>query len=157
MIASRLVHMIETHSDQLAASLMTKLSHDETFADLKRVPPAELRQRAYEVYHNLSEWLLTRTDPEIEKRYTEIGTRRAVQKVPISVVLAALTAIKLHLWEFVRREDVIGERSNLYQELELLQLVDHFFDRAMYYAARGHEKETTRAAAIREAVLVRMG
>jgi len=157
MIASRLVHMIETRSEQLASSLMEKLSRDEPFADLAKVPPAELRQRVYEVYHNLSEWQISRTDQDIEKRYAEIGARRAGQKVPISVVLAALTAIKVHLWEFVRCEDLIGDRSNLYQELELLQLVDHFFDRAMFHAARGFEKETARAAAIREAVLVRMG
>jgi len=28
----------------------------------------------------------------------------------------------------------------LYQEMELLRLVDQFFDRAVYYAARGHER-----------------
>lgn len=156
MIAARLVRLIETHSDSLAASLVDKLQHTEALADLKKVPPGEMRQRAYEVYHDLSDWLLHRTDQDIERCYTEIGARRAAQHVPLSVALAALQAMKQHLWDYIRREVVTGQME-LHQELELLQLVDHFFDRAAYFLARGHEKETARTAAIREAVLARVG
>jgi hypothetical protein len=157
MIASRLTRLIETHSDDLASTLMQKWLGSEALADLARVPPAELRQRVYEVYHNLSDWLLYRTELDIEKRYTEIGARRATQNVPLSVVLGALAAVKLHLWEFVRREGLMGGHVELHQALELLQLVDHFFDRAVFYTARGYERESKRAAVVREAVLARAG
>lgn len=157
MIASRLVRLIESHSDSLATSLMHKFLHSEALADLRKVPPGELRQRVYEVYHDLSEWLLHRTEEDIERCYTEIGARRAAQQVPLSVLVAALQAVKQHLWEYIRREAVVSGQLELHQEFELLQLVDHFFDRAIYYAARGHEKETAHAAAIREAVLARVG
>ena len=157
MIASRLVRLIESHSDSLATSLMHKFLHTEALSDLRRVPPGELRQRVYEVYHDLSDWLLHRTDEDIERCYMEIGARRAAQHVPLSVVVAALTAVKQHLWEYIRREAVTSAQMELHQQLELLQLVDHFFDRATYFAARGHEKETAHAAAIREAVLARVG
>jgi hypothetical protein len=157
MIASRLVRLIETHSDALATSLMHKFLHTEALADLRKVPPGELRQRVYEVYHDLSDWLLRRTDEDIERCYMEIGARRAAQHVPISVLLCALGAVKQHLWEHIRREGMIQGQLELHQELELLESVDHFFDRAMYFTARGHEKETAHAAAIREAVLARVG
>jgi hypothetical protein len=157
MIASRLVRLIETHSDSLATNLMHKFLHTEALSELRKVPPGELRQRVYEVYHDLSDWLLRRTDEDIERCYSEIGGRRAAQHVPLSVVIAALSAVKHHLWEFVRREAFVTGQMELHQELELLQLVDQFFDRAIYFAACGHEKETAHAAAIREAVLARVG
>lgn len=157
MIASRMVRLIETHSDSLASSLMHKFMHTEALADLRKVPPGELRQRVYEVYHDLSEWLLRRTDEDIERCYIEIGARRAAQHVPLSVVLCALCAVKQHLWDYIKREGVMQGQLELHQELELLQLVEHFFDRAMYFTARGHEKEIAHAAAIREAVLSRVG
>ena len=157
MIASRLTRLIETHSDELASTLIQKWLSSEALANLGKVPPAELRQRVYEVYHNLSEWLLYRTEQDIERRYMEIGVRRATQNVPLSVVLGALAAVKQHLWEFVRREGLLGDHVELHQALELLQLVDHFFDRATFHTARGYEKETKRAALVREAVLTCAG
>jgi hypothetical protein len=56
--------------------------------------------------------------------------------------------VKQHLWEFIRREAVLGDELELHQELELLQAVDHFFDRAIYHAARGYEKHVAWRAAI---------
>jgi hypothetical protein len=148
MIPSRLVGLIETHADHLAAALAQRIrSNPKLAADYQRVPPAELRERVYEVYHNLSEWLLKKTEADIEARYTVIGARRAAQRVPLSTLLLGIAATKEQLWEFVKREGLVDRHVEVFQELELLQLVDQFFDRAMYYAARGYEKARTARAA----------
>jgi hypothetical protein len=139
MIAPKLVRLIETHSDQLAQSLIERLKGDERISDLRKVPPDELRQRAYEVYRNLSDWLLTKTESDVEQTYKAIGARRAAQGVALSHLIYGILAIKEHLWRFLAGEVVADRTVELFQELELFHSVDHFFDRAVYYAACGHE------------------
>jgi len=140
MIAPKLVRLIETHSEQLARSLHERIQNSPRFKDYQKVPPEELKQRTYEIYHNLGEWLLTKTESEIERRYTVIGARRASQGIALSQVVGAILTVKEHLWEFLRREGLIERPVELFQELDLLQVVDQFFDKAVYYAAVGHER-----------------
>jgi len=140
MIAERLIRLIETHSDQLAKGLMEKFLNSEKMSDLRKVPLPELQQRVYEIYHNLSDWLETKTEGDIERWYTAVGARRATQGVSMSHLICALLLVKEHLWEFLHREALLDRPLEVYQEIELLRLVDQFFDRAVYYAARGHEQ-----------------
>ncbi len=140
MIALRLVRMIETHSDQLAHTLRERVLASEKTADFRsKVPAVELEDRASEIYLNLGDWLSQRTESEIEKLYTPLGARRAAQGVKFSELLYALTLTRDNLWEFVMLHGLVDRAVELYQELELRQQVDIFFDRAVYYAAVGYE------------------
>ncbi len=148
MIAPRLVRLIETHSEQLAQALLKKVQNSPRLSDFHRkVPPHELRQRAYEIYRNLEDWLLAKTEEDVEHRYTAIGARRAAQGVPLSQLILAIVTVKEHLWEFLLREGMADRPVELYQQLELLQLVDQFFDRAVCCAARGYEQARMARAA----------
>lgn len=147
MIALRLVRLIEAHADQLARGLREKIQNCDRLPDMRKVPAEELDQRVYEVYRNLSDWLLYKTESDIERRYIAIGARRAAQGVALSQLLCAILAVKEHLWEFLNREGRVDRATELFQELELLQLVDQFFDRAVYYAAVGHERTRMARAA----------
>ena len=49
MIALRLVRLIESHSEELAESLLHKLERSSRAADLKKVPGREIRERTREV------------------------------------------------------------------------------------------------------------
>ncbi len=148
MIAPRLVRLIETHSEQLAQGLLKKVQKSPQLSEFRiKVPAHELRQRAYEIYRNLGDWLLGKTEVDVEHRYTAIGARRAAQGVPLSQLILAIVTVKEHLWEFLQREGMTDRPVELYQELELLQLVDQFFDRAVCYAAIGHEQARLARAA----------
>jgi hypothetical protein len=139
MFALRLVRLVEEHADQLAESLLKKLKDSEACNDLLTlVPDNELRHRAYEIYKNVSEWLLSKTESEVEERYLGLGARRAKQEVPFSQMLYALQAVKENLWDFLRQEDFM-ESQELLGEMELLDALEHFFDRVSYFAAVGYE------------------
>jgi len=43
-----------------------------------------VRERVYEIYRHLGDWLLGKNQSDIEQRYREIGARRARQKVPLA-------------------------------------------------------------------------
>ncbi len=147
MLAYRLVRLIETHSDQLARGLMHKLAGCDKTRDYNKVPPEEFRQRVYGIYHNLGEWLLGKSEAEIERRYTEIGATRHVQGVPLSQLVYAITLTKEHLFEFMKHNAALDQPVEIFGELELLQLLDQFFDLAQFYAALGYERARAARAA----------
>jgi len=139
MIALRLVHLIEAHSGQLAEGLLQKLQRSSRAADLRKVPAQEIRERTHEVYRNLSDWLLTKTEDDIERVYKPLGRRRAQQGVSLSALCWAIMMIEENLWEFLEMEGMREKPLELLGSLELLRMLDQFFDQAVYYATVGYE------------------
>ena len=143
MLAYRLVRLIETHSDALAAGLLAKVQSSELTRSYRNVAPGELEQRVYEIYRHLGDWLLGKSAFDIEQRYEEIGTRRVHQGVPISELIWVIILTKDNLWEFLKKENVMERPVEVFGELEMMQLLDQFFDRAIYYASVGYERAQT--------------
>ena len=139
MIALRLVHLIESHSDELADGLTRKLITSERLRGMKHVPASEIHERCHEVYRNLSDWLMSKTEHDIERVYQRLGARRYEQGVGLADLCWGLMLTKEHLWEFLEREGVHGGAHEIFGELELLRSLDQFFDRAVYHAATGYE------------------
>ncbi|HWR35250.1 MAG TPA: hypothetical protein VN622_05195 [Clostridia bacterium] len=140
ILAYRLVRLIEVHSEGLARTLRQKLDTSDRCPDYRNVPPEELTHIVYEMYRNLGEWLLGKTEADIEVRYTAIGARRAEQNVPLSQVLWTIALVKENLWEYLKKESLVERPSEVFGELEMLQLLESFFDRAVFYAAIGYER-----------------
>lgn len=147
MLGSRLVGLIERHSNDLSAGLVNKLCNSSRTADFRKIPRDELGKGAHEIYSNLGDWLLTKTESDIELRYTAIGTRRAKQGIALQQLVWAMLMSKEHLWAFLQREAFIKGPVELFGELELLQLLDQFFDRAIYYAVVGYGEGSIQKAA----------
>jgi len=141
MMAYRLVRLIETHSDALAAGLLDKVEHSELTRSYRNVP-VEVKERVGEIYRHLGEWLLGKSAFDIEQRYVEIGARRARQGVPLSELVWAIVLTKQNLWDFLKQESLLERPVEIFGELEVLQLLEQFFDRAIYYASVGHERAT---------------
>jgi len=142
VLGCRMIRLIETHSDQLARGVLERVENSELCPGfLRKVPPEELRERVQEIYHHLGEWLTRKTERDIEVRYTAIGERRAAQGVSLSDLMFAIVATKEHLWQYVAKEVLADPRPvELFQEVELAQVVEQFFDCAIYYAAIGYER-----------------
>jgi hypothetical protein len=140
MIALRLVRLIEAHSEELAHGLIEKMERCEKCTDLHRAPRRELESRAHEIYRNLSDWLLTKTEADIERVYRKIGQRRAEQGVHFSHFYWAMIVTKEQLWEFLEREGLHETPIDLRAGMELFHLTEQFFERAIYYAALEYEE-----------------
>jgi len=139
MIALRLVRLIESHSEELTESLIQKVGRSSRAADLQRAPKEEIRERAREVYRNLSDWLLTKTEDDIERVYTPLGRRRAEQGVALSALCWALMMTEENLWDFLEMEGMREKPLEILGGFELLRLMDSFFDQAIYFATLGYE------------------
>lgn len=139
MMLYRLVHLIETHSQALSSCLIDRVLTSDATSDYKNVPQDELRQVVFEIYRHLGDWLLTKDELDLERRYLRIGAERARQNVPFSQVAWVIVMVKDNLWDFLKKEVPEERPVEAFGELEMLQLLDHFFDRAIYYAAVGYE------------------
>jgi len=139
MLSNRLVRLIETHANALALNLSEKVQASTQLGDYHKVPTYELNARVYDIYHQLGNWLLERKEEDIEHRYTAIGIRRAAQGVPLSQLIRAIVLTKQNLWEFLKRESAVDSPIEVFGAQELWQLLDQFFDSAIYYAALGYE------------------
>ena len=141
MLSYRLVRMIETHADELAAALLQATREsDKTRNYVETVGPEDLKQRVFEIYQQLDAWLTDKSEADIEKRYIEIGEFRAQQGVPLRELLWAIFLVKDTLIEFLKKEAVPDRPFEVFGELEMLQLLEQFSDRAAYYAAVGHDR-----------------
>lgn len=139
MIALRFVRLVESHSDLLAENLLRKLQYSARSADLRKVPEAEVRERVYAIYRNLSDWLLNKTDADIQRVYTHLGYRRASQGISMSALCWSIMMTEENLWDFLESQGLRESAVDILGNLELLRLLDQFYDRAIYYAIVGHE------------------
>ena len=97
MLAYRLVRLIETHSDALAATLVGKVQSSELTRSYQNVPPEDLKEKVGEIYRHLGEWLLGKSSFDIERRYEEIGARRVHQSVPVHELIWVIILTKENL------------------------------------------------------------
>ncbi|MGA8216696.1 MAG: hypothetical protein WB799_24135 [Candidatus Sulfotelmatobacter sp.] len=141
MFSYRLVRLIESHADTLAAGLERKVTSSAYTSCFHTIPAHELRERVYEIYRHLGDWLLGKNQEDIEPRYREIGARRASQKVPLPELIQAIVLTKENLWDFLKSEAVLDRAVEIMGELELLQMLEQFFDRAIYFAAVGYQEQ----------------
>jgi len=139
MLAHRLTRLIETHSDQLVESLEDRIARSQRCDEYRRVNSTELKNLVAGIYGQLGQWLVTKTEADIQSRYTNIGMRRAEEGIPVTQLLWCIMLVKENLWEYLRNNENLENTAQIFGELVLTQMVDQFFDRAMYYAVVGHE------------------
>ena len=116
MFSYGLVRLIESHADALAAGLEERVQGSPQVAHFRDISAHELRERVYEIYRHLGEWLLGKNELDIEHRYREIGARRASQKVPLGEVVHAIVLTKENLWEFLKSEAVMDRAIEIMGE-----------------------------------------
>jgi hypothetical protein len=138
MLGLRLMRLIERHSQELALGLTEKLQVTEHTSDFRKIPSEELEMTAAEIYCNLGEWLLQKTEDDIDQRFRAIAARRAAEGVGLHQFVWALVISRNHLWQFLQAQAFADNIVALYGELELQQMLNQFFDRAVYYGVLGY-------------------
>jgi cytochrome P450 len=141
LLAYRLVRLIETHADKLADGTLARLKQDDKMRSFcERVPCDDFRNAVLGIYSHLGEWFMGKSEQDIARRYCEIGQRRAEQGVLLSELNWAIVIARESLWEFLEHEDTLERPTEVFGELKLLQMLEQFFDRAIYWAAVGYEQ-----------------
>ncbi|HLX83686.1 MAG TPA: hypothetical protein VKR59_07300 [Terriglobales bacterium] len=140
MLSYKLINLIQYHSEKLTSALLTQVQSSARAESYRNVSPAELKERVSEIYHHLGAWLTDTSERDIERRYMAIGARRSIQKVPLSEVVWVIVLTKQNLREFVDDVSFPGRFVETSERQELLDLLDRFFDLAIYSATAGYEQ-----------------
>ena len=147
MLSIHFARLIESHSKELAEGLVRRLQTSERTSAYRQIPADVLTRQAEEVYENLSTWLTTKTESEIQQRYAELGRLRASTGVPVGQFAWALIMSKEYLWQFLLREAMADHAMQLLSELDFLLLLEQFFDRAVFYGMSAYETTGARREA----------
>lgn len=140
MLGIRLVRLIEKHSEKLSQGLAQRIRSSERTSDFSKIAPKDLRLAATEVYRNLGEWLLQKTESDIASRFKAVGSRRAAEGIRLHQLVWALMLTRDHLWHFLQREAFADNIVELHGELEFHRQLNQFFDYAVYYAVLGYQE-----------------
>jgi hypothetical protein len=143
MLGSRLMRLIERHAEELAIGLTVKLGRSELTSDFREIPAEEVQQTTTELYRNLGEWLLNKTEKDVERHFVSIAQQRAADGVRLPQFVWAVIMSRNHLYQFLMGHAFVDNIVELYSELELQQLLNQFFERAIYYGVVGYEDART--------------
>jgi hypothetical protein len=147
MLGIKFARLIEKHSESLGKALVDKLRSSSRTDSYRSISEHELLHDIQVLYHNLSDWLMVRTELDVKQYYTKMGIFRAEQGVPMNQFIWALVLAKEQLWLFMQREALTEDALELMNELEFVLALEQFFDRAMYYVAMSYTQGKKSAAA----------
>jgi len=139
MLGMKLVRLVERHCDELSRGLTEQIRTAERTSDFRKITPTELQRAIAEVFRNLGEWLLQKTEADVASRFTAIAARRASEGIGLQQLVWALMLTRDYLWHFLRQEAFADSIVELHGELEVDQMLNQFFDRAVYYAILGYD------------------
>jgi hypothetical protein len=139
MLTHKLIHLIQYHSENLAASLVRQVQMSDRAGSYRDVSLEELKQRVFEIYRHVGEWLLNKSEADIEERYRAIGARRVEQNVPLSELVWVIVLTKRNLWMYINDVSVPGRAADVSEKQEIQARLEQFFDEAIHAAVAGYE------------------
>lgn len=149
MLANNLIHMIESHAEQITGDVINRLREDPELPNLKKLPEAELRSWATHILKHLGDWLSESGEKQIASCYEGLGKLRFEEHVPMHESVRNTQRLKNTIVAYIRNQGGRQTTVDLYAEEELEHLLGCFFDKAIYYMVRGYEgarRYTTAAA-----------
>jgi hypothetical protein len=69
-----------------------------------------------------------------------LGKERRIEGFSLSEVVSALSLTKKHIWEFALSRETWSRTIDIYMVLEFAKRISIFFDRAVYYVAKGYDE-----------------
>jgi hypothetical protein len=152
MLGARLLLLIQSHAGALTRETLQDITTNDRTPSFRGLRQAELESRVALLFNNLAKWIGDPSDAEVRDEYEEMGRTRFREGVPVSEIVYAIILTKTHLRRYIREHglvDFAGDRLTpdellpveLHSIQELNYQVGEFFDRAVYYLARGYESE----------------
>jgi hypothetical protein len=140
MITLRLAQLVEAHSEEITRKLIRAIRRSPRTAGMQKISELELRTATIAVFQHLREWLLTKTDADIEVRYRWLGEHWASQGATLAGCCWTLILTKAYLWEFLQEQALVLNGAEIYGEMELLLSLNQFFDSALCHLVEGYEQ-----------------
>jgi len=139
MLSGKLIHLIEMHEEEIAASIIRSVRHHPELVHLGNRTEAEIRERCQEILKNLGHWLAHGHEERLAHSYEAIGKERFEMSIPLHESIRALCLIKDKMIDFIGELGLEKDYLELYAEEELQRRVGRFFDLLVIHLTRGYE------------------
>ena len=139
MLSGRLVHLIESHSEEIISSVIARIHREPQMEHYRARVESELRDWGQVLLENLGHWLTAGADEQIGHRYEELGRQRFAADVPLHESVRCLSFVRERVLDFVEEQVVNKSTLNLYAEEELDRRLGRFFDTLTIHMVKGYE------------------
>jgi len=140
MLSGKLIRLIESHEEEIAAGIVRSIRRHPDLAHLGRLPEAELRERGHEILKNLGHWLAHENEAKLAHEYEAIGRVRFEESVPLHESVRGLCLIKDKMIDFLDEQGYSQDTLAIYAEEQFERHLGRFFDILVIHLARGYEK-----------------
>jgi len=140
MLSIRLVQLIESHWEEIAARVVAEVKKQPETPLLAQRPESELRSWCHDILENLDSQLAAHREDQLERRYRVFGRRRFEENIPLHEAVMRLQILKWEIFNFVHEQGFAMTVLELYREEELQVLIGRFFDGLVYQVVRGYEE-----------------
>lgn len=138
---ARLIEMIERNAGDMAENLKQRLLADPATSSFKVLDDRTLHESIFQIYSRLGYWLLRDSERgEVRSYYSNIGEQRFMEGFPLHEVIQAQVATKRHVWDTVLEKGIVGTAKELDAAVDLISLLNRFFDMAIYYTTLGYDR-----------------
>ena len=154
MLFARLINLIEAHAESLTREVLEDMAANPRTPHFHGLAPEDMEERIFRLYRDLGKWIGTQQESNIEAEYVELGRRRSQEGVRLSELIYVVILCKKHLRNYIQRHGLIEPAGvvdhpdvlpvHMHGIQELNYMVGTFFDRALYYTARGYESRSGR-------------
>jgi len=147
MLSNKPIHLIESHEEEVVASILRSIHRHPEMAHLGSLPEQELREQGSEILRNLSHWLTHGHDDLLAHKYERVGQTRFEQAVPLEESVRGLCLLKEKMLEFLEEQGTGENYLALYAEEQFERRIGRFFDLLTVHLVHGYEKAWRLAAA----------
>ena len=139
MLSDSLIGFVNESIPLVARLWLADVRSNHTTPAYLRLDPDALLAECTASLRQLGRWLEGEsTEEQIKQSFRDLGARRQAQGVPLHELLSAIMLLKRQMWAHARSQGVWQRPMEMYRVMELQSRFAVFFDRAMYYSARGY-------------------
>jgi hypothetical protein len=141
MLSGKLVHLIESRSDEILAGVISRVRREGDLVHYSAVLESELRDWGKDVLQNLGRWLTSGQESDIVSRYEELGKQRHTEKIPLYESVHCFSIMRQRVLDFVEEHVFTKNSMALYEQEELDRRLGRFFDLLTIHMVKGYEQE----------------
>lgn len=146
MVSGRLVHLIESHWQEIVSRVIGQIHREPELIHVSRVAESELHERGQILLENLGHWLSAGNEGELLENYERLGKLRCEQDVPLYESVRCLGIVREKVLDFVDEQIFSKTALTLYAEEELDRRLGRFFGILTVHLVKGYERALRRAA-----------
>jgi len=151
MISARLVHLIESHGEQIIDRALAQIHRESETIDSGSLLDYELRELGRDLLNNLGHWLSGGNENDLALRYQRLGKLCFEQEIPLHEAVRQLAVLRKKMLDFAQEQLISNSSVELYAEEELDRRVGRFFDLLNIELVRGFEEAIPKQWATRSA------